>query len=108
MNRTKVIEEIGSCPKCGCAIVAYKTSNYKRFAKCESCGASYSLPKSGKLSNSAELCPKSGVPVLIVEKAHQPAYFWADCPCFACVGFDKCAKIKELTQEFKELKVYGY
>ncbi|MHA2010058.1 MAG: hypothetical protein ACXABO_21095 [Promethearchaeota archaeon] len=102
------IEEIGSCPNCDCTVSMFKTSNYKRFAKCEICGMSYPLPKSGKISNSSLLCPKQNVPLLIIEKPNQRAYFWADKPCFSCVAFDKCERVKELVLEFSELQVYGY
>jgi ssDNA-binding Zn-finger/Zn-ribbon topoisomerase 1 len=102
------IKEIGNCPKCECSLTIFKTANYKRFAKCEACGVSYALPKRGKLSNSAVRCPQSGFPILIVEKADQKTYFWADQPCFSCVKLDKCRAIEELETEFKELEVYGY
>jgi len=102
------IEEIGTCPGCGCSISSFKTGNYKRFAKCEVCDMSYALPKSGSLSNSALICPQSKFPILIVEKKDQKAYFWADGPCFSCIEFDRCSPIKELIEEFTELKVYGY
>lgn len=69
---------------------------------------SYSLPKRGTISNSAINCPRSGFPILIVEKEQQKAYFWTDQPCFSCVAFDKCNAIEELVNEFKELEVYGY
>ncbi len=69
---------------------------------------SYSLPKRGKISNSAIICPRSRVPILIVEKEQQKAYFWTDQPCFSCVAFDKCNAIEELVNEFKSLEVYGY
>jgi len=69
---------------------------------------SYSLPKRGTISNSAIICPRSRVPILIVEKEQQKAYFWTDQPCFSCVAFDKCNAIEELVNEFKELEVYGY
>jgi hypothetical protein len=102
------IEEIGTCPGCGCSISSFKTGNYKRFAKCEVCDMSYALPKSGSLSNSALICPQSKFPILIVEKKAHKAYFWADGPCFSCIEFDRCSPIKELIEEFTELKVYGY
>lgn len=104
----RILEEIGQCPNCGCSLEIFKTSNYKRFVKCEGCGTSYALPKKGKLSNSALECPKSKVPLLIVERLTQPAYFWSDQPCFSCINYDHCEVIKELVKEFKELKVYGY
>jgi len=104
----KKIEEIGTCPNCDCSIYIYKTNNYKRFAKCEICGYSYPLPKRGSISNSAMLCPQKRVPILIVEKKDQKAYFWADCPCFTCIKIDNCEQIKELIGEFEDLKVYGY
>ncbi len=102
------IEEIGTCPNCGCSIYSFKTNNYKRFAKCEICGFSYALPKRGSISNSALLCPERGVPILIIEKKDQKAYFWTDGPCFNCVRSDNCINVKDLIIEFKELKVYGY
>ena len=102
------IEEIGMCPNCDCSIYIYKTNNYKRFAKCEICGYSYALPKKGTLSSSALICPSKNVPILIVEKEGQKAYFWTDRPCFTCLNMDNCERIKELIAEFKELKVYGY
>lgn len=102
------IEEIGICPNCDCSISIYKTNNYKRFAKCEICGLSYALPKRGSISNSALVCPLRELPILIIEKTDQKAYFWADGPCFSCVEFDKCENIIELEKEFKELNVYGY
>ncbi|MFX0031012.1 MAG: hypothetical protein ACFE8B_17490 [Candidatus Hermodarchaeota archaeon] len=104
----KKIKEIGTCPNCDCTLSMFKTNNYKRFVKCEICGMSYSLPKSGSISNSAMLCPRSDIPILIVEKPQQKAYFWTDQPCFNCVAFDKCEIITELANEFKELEVYGY
>lgn len=102
------IEEIGTCSNCNCSLIIYKTKNYKRFVKCEICGISYPLPKRGKISNSALLCPRKNVPILIVEKPSQKAYFWADIPCFSCVNTDNCTRVKELISEFTELKVYGY
>ena len=102
------IEEIGVCPNCDCSICIFKTNSYKRFAKCEICGLSYALPKRGSISNSALECPNSKIPILIVEKNDAKAYFWADKPCFSCLRFDSCKAIKLLTEEFKELEVYGY
>lgn len=102
------IKEIGICPHCECSLTIFKTSNYKRFVKCEACGMSYALPKRGKISNSAIQCPRSNVPVLIVEKPQQKAYFWSDQPCFGCIKFERCDIIEELENEFKELEVYGY
>jgi ssDNA-binding Zn-finger/Zn-ribbon topoisomerase 1 len=104
----KKIEEIGICPNCNCSILIYKTRNYKRFAKCEICGLSYPIPKRGSISNSALICPKSNLPILIIEKKDQKAYFWVDCPCFSCIEFDKCTPVNQLVKEFTELKVYGY
>jgi len=102
------IEEIGICPNCSCSISTFKTNNYKRFAKCEICGLSYALPKRGTISNSALTCPTRKLPILIVEKKDQKAYFWVDGPCFSCVEVDKCQPVKELIKEFADLKVYGY
>ncbi len=102
------IEEIGICPNCDCSLMIFKTNNYKRFVKCEICGMSYPLPKRGKISNSAFLCPRKNVPILIIEKPSQKAYFWADMPCFTCVDTDNCEKKQELISEFTELQVYGY
>ena len=104
----KKVEEIGICPNCDCSIFIYKTNNYKRFAKCEICGFSYPLPKRGSIEISALVCPEKNVPLLIVEKKDQKAYFWADQPCFGCVHVDSCEPIKDLKLEFEELKVYGY
>lgn len=86
----------------------YKTNSYKRLVKCAICELSYPLPKKGKINNSALLCPRSQVPVLIVVRTNQPAYFWTDQPCFSCIDFDRCTIIQELKTEFTELKVYGY
>ena len=104
------IKEVECCPSCGSSLIIWKTNNYKRFIECENktCGVSYSLPKRGKLSNSAMRCPEKGFPILIVEKTDQKVYFWADQPCFTCVKFDKCGVVHELENEFKELEVYGY
>ncbi|MFX1499198.1 MAG: hypothetical protein ACFFBH_16905 [Promethearchaeota archaeon] len=102
------LDEIGICPQCQCSLSIYKTSNYKRFVRCEVCETSYALPKKGNISNSALDCPRTKFPILIVEQHHLPAYFWTDKPCFSCIDFDRCAVIKELKLEFKELKVYGY
>ena len=102
------LEEIGICPNCSCSISIFKTNNYKRFAKCEICGLSYALPKRGTISNSALVCPIRELPILIIEKNDQKAYFWVDGPCFNCVDRDSCHKVNELIQEFEELKVYGY
>ncbi len=102
------IEELGTCPNCECTISMFKTNNYKRFAKCEICEMSYPLPKRGKISNSSLLCPREKVPILIVEKEKNKAYFWADKPCFSCIDFDRCKLIQELVSEFTELQVYGY
>ena len=104
----KQIQEIGTCPSCQCSLMIYKTNNYKRFVKCDACGASYPLPKKGKISNSALECPKGKFPLLIVERSNQPAYFWSDQPCFNCIDYDKCSEVKVLVSEFKELQVYGY
>ncbi len=104
----KKIEELGICPNCDCTVYLYKTNNHKRFAKCEICGLSYALPKRGSINNSALVCPQSGFPLLIIERPDQKAYFWADKPCFSCIGIDSCQPIKELIEEFKELEVYGY
>ncbi|MBN1801095.1 MAG: hypothetical protein JW891_06270 [Candidatus Lokiarchaeota archaeon] len=104
----KKLEEIGTCPKCDFSIFSYKTTQYKRFAKCSNCGTSYSLPKRGKLLNSALTCPIRNFPILIVDRNEGRAFFWADQPCFNCVHYDKCEPISELVSEFKELEVYGY
>ncbi|NVM43853.1 MAG: hypothetical protein HWN79_02960 [Candidatus Lokiarchaeota archaeon] len=104
----KKIEEIGTCPECMCSLNIYKTSNYKRFVKCDICETSYPLPKQGKVSNSALECPKNGFPLLIVERPNQSAYFWSDQPCFTCIDYDRCPIVKDLIAEFKELQVYGY
>ncbi|HEC39004.1 MAG TPA: hypothetical protein ENI29_12265 [bacterium] len=102
------IEEIGICPQCSCSISIFKTNSYKRFAKCEVCEMSYALPKRGKISSSGLICPRQKVPILIVEKPSQKAYFWADQPCFTCIDADKCEQTSELVSEFKGLQVYGY
>ena len=104
----KKVEEIGICPNCGCSIFIFKTKNYKRFAKCEICGFSYALPKSGKISNSSEICPKRKLPVLIINKKDQKAYFWSDGPCFTCIDYDKCNIIKEMKLEFEQIGEYGF
>jgi len=104
----KELKEIGTCPNCNCSIMMYRTSNHKRFAKCEICGNSYSLPKQGKIDNSAIICPTNKYPILIIQKNNNKAYFWTDKPCFTCVSFDKCKPIKELKNEFKEMSVYGF
>lgn len=104
----KEIKEIGVCPNCDCELIMFKTNNYRRFVKCGICGMSYSLPKRGAISNSAITCPRSRLPILIVEKDQQKAYFWTDQPCFSCIAFDKCKAIEELVNEFKELEVCGY
>jgi len=104
----KKIEEIGICPNCECSLSIFKTNNYKRFVKCEICDLSYPLPKRGKISSSALICPKSNFPLLIVERPNQKAYFWTEQPCFTCIESDRCNQLKELIMEFKELKVYGY
>jgi len=69
---------------------------------------SYALPKRGSISNSALICPQTNIPVLIIEKLNQKAYFWADRPCFDCIKCDKCTVIKDLIDEFTALEVYGY
>ena len=69
---------------------------------------SYALPKRGKLSNSALICPRSEFPVFIVDRPNQKAYFWTDQPCFTCIQYDKCSVTKELILEFKGLEVHGY
>ena len=102
------IKEIGTCPNCDCTLTLFKTSNYKRFVKCEICGLSYAVPKRGIISNSLLQCPKHKVPILIIEKPDQKVYFWADQACFGCVAVDNCERIEELVSEFKDLKVYGY
>ncbi|MEJ2249640.1 MAG: hypothetical protein P8Y97_08275 [Candidatus Lokiarchaeota archaeon] len=102
------LEEIGVCPNCDCSLVIYKTRNYKRFVKCEICGLSYPLPKRGSIENSALICPKKQVPILIIEKKDSKAYFWGDKPCFDCIHQDNCEELKKLKLEFKELGVYGY
>ncbi|MBD3195373.1 MAG: hypothetical protein GF317_09975 [Candidatus Lokiarchaeota archaeon] len=102
------IEEIGDCPKCECSIMMYKTSSYKRFAKCEICGNSYPLPKRGNIEETGKKCPVRSFPLLLVQKGNRKAYFWTDRPCFTCQYIDKCKVVKELQEEFKDLKVYGY
>ncbi|MFX1356696.1 MAG: hypothetical protein ACFFA8_05365 [Promethearchaeota archaeon] len=104
----KQIDEIGICPNCECSLIVYKTNNYKRFVKCDVCETSYPLPKRGKIINSALTCPKTSFPLLIIEKPHQKPYFWSDQPCFSCIAYDKCELVQELTNEFKNMKVYGY
>jgi primosomal protein N' len=104
----KKLAEIGSCPNCDCSISIFKTQNYKRFAKCEVCGTSYALPKRGTISNSALLCPRSNLPLLVVDRRDHKAYFWTDQPCFNCVQFDRCEMVKDLISEFKELNIYGF
>ncbi|MFX1419602.1 MAG: hypothetical protein ACFE9N_11840 [Promethearchaeota archaeon] len=69
---------------------------------------SYALPKRGTISNSALICPKNSLPLLIIDRKNQQAYFWTDQPCFSCVQYDKCERVKDIISEFKELKVYGY
>ncbi|MBY8981716.1 MAG: hypothetical protein KGD57_02120 [Candidatus Lokiarchaeota archaeon] len=105
MKKTK---ELGFCPNCNCSIILHKTSNYKRYAKCEICGNSYPLPKRGKISNSALTCPLRNYPILIIENKDKKAYFWADSPCFDCINNDNCKPIQELINEFIEMEVYGY
>ena len=102
------LEEIGECPKCHCSLTIYKTTNYKRFVKCDVCGISYPLPKRGSISTSALECPQTGFPVLIIDRTNHKAYFWSDQPCFNCIQYDNCEIIRNLILEFKELKVYGY
>jgi len=104
----KRLEEIGTCPNCECSISMFKTSNHKRFAKCDACGISYALPKRGELFNSVLTCPKRHFPILIVERKGQQAFFWADQPCFNCIAYDNCQPIRELITEFKDLEVYGF
>ncbi|TXT58884.1 MAG: hypothetical protein BAJALOKI1v1_1530003 [Promethearchaeota archaeon] len=106
----KKIEEIGECPKCGCALIMYRTSNKKRFAKCDcdECQTSYAVPKWGKIHSSALLCPVHNFPILIVQKSGTKAYFWTDRPCFTCTNYDKCEPIQSLEKEFTELEVYGF
>ncbi len=104
----KQLDEIGTCPKCDFPIYIYKTSQYKRFAKCEGCGPLYPLPRSGLLSNSILTCPLRRFPILIVSKKGTKAYFWSDQPCFSCTHFEKCTPINELIEEFTELEVNGY
>jgi hypothetical protein len=108
IRKMRKLTEIGICPHCECSISIFKTSNYKRFAKCEVCGNSYALPKRGILENTALYCPKSKIPLLIVGKQGQKGYFWTDQPCFNCVSYDACPPIKELIIEFTELQVRGY
>jgi ssDNA-binding Zn-finger/Zn-ribbon topoisomerase 1 len=102
------IEELGSCPKCDCSIIMYKTRSYKRFAKCDVCEISYPLPKRGSISNSALVCPKTKFPILIVEKRNSKAYFWSDRPCFTCTEMRNCGPVKTLEEEFAALEVHGY
>jgi len=104
----KELQEVGTCPSCECSLIMYKTTNYKRFIKCDVCGLSYALPKKGKISNSALDCPKSHFPLLVIERLNQSAYFWTDQPCFSCIDYDRCIVLKSLIKEFKELRVYGY
>lgn len=102
------LEELGECPECGDQLIMFKTSSYKRFAKCESFKNSYPLPKRGNIHNSMLCCPVKGYPILIVQKSNSKAYFWADKPCFNCFNSDKCEQVQSLIQEFEELEVYGY
>ena len=102
------LQEAGVCPNCNCSLTIFKTTNYKRFVKCEVCGISYPLPKKGSISTSALECPQTGFPVLIIDRKDQKAYFWSDQPCFNCSKYDNCEIIKSLICEFKDLKVYGY
>ncbi len=102
------LDEIGTCPQCDGSLMIFKTKNYKRYVKCDNCGLSYALPKRGNLSNSALLCPRSGIPILIVDRPNQKAYFWSDQPCFTCIQYDKCPVTAELIVEFEELEVHGY
>lgn len=107
----RAVTSLGECPKCEAAeIVLYKTKSYKRFAKCESeeCNFSYPLPKAGKIENTTLLCPKIGIPILLVIKTDSKNYFWTESPCFTCREFSQCSPINELKAEFKELKVHGY
>jgi len=102
------LDEIGICPNCDCSLSIFKTQNYKRFVKCEICDFSYALPKRGSIDNSALICPKNKVPILIINKKNQKAYFWTEQPCFSCVKYDKCELIQDLISEFEELEVHGY
>ena len=105
----KKIKELGTCPKCSFSLYIYKTNNYKRFAKCDNCKLSYSLPKRGSISNSALTCPQKGFPLLIVEKSNnEKPYFWSDRPCFTCTKIETCVPRNDLITEFKELEVFGY
>ncbi|TFG24940.1 MAG: hypothetical protein EU533_01620 [Promethearchaeota archaeon] len=104
----KLLDEIGTCPICEFSLMMYKTNNYKRFVKCDSCGVSYPLPKRGKISNSALTCPKSNFPVLIVTQPNRKSFFWADQPCFTCIKFEKCEVVELLISEFTALGVNGY
>ncbi len=105
MNKS---EELGFCPNCNCSIILHKSKNYKRYAKCEICGNSYSLPKRGKISNSALICPLRRYPILIIEDQDKKAYFWSDIPCFDCFTYDSCKPVQELIEDFIEMEVYGY
>ena len=104
----RALEEIGTCPQCECSLMIYKTKNYKRFVKCDVCGISYALPKAGKIEGSGLRCPKSGFPILIIQKKGQRCYFWADGPCFDCIDASSCEPMNALIKEFEDLKVYGY
>ena len=102
----RVLFEIGECP-CGLSIMAFKTSNHKRFAKCEDCGFFYSLPKAGSIEHSGLKCPKTNIPVLIIKPSNhsrikKKAYLWAEGPCFTCTEQDKCEVHKDMLEEFIE------
>ncbi|MFX1375180.1 MAG: hypothetical protein ACFFA0_05155 [Promethearchaeota archaeon] len=102
------IKEIGTCFNCNISFTMFKTNKYKRFVKYEICGMSYALPKQGSISISTIKCPRSNIPILIVEKNQQKTYIWMYQPCFNCIKSEKCEIIKELIPGFKELEVYGY
>ncbi len=104
----KKIEEIGTCPICESILFLYKTSNYKRFVKCEACGISYPVPKRGKIEISGLNCPKSNMPLLIIEKKEGKSYFWAAEPCFNCLTRSSCESVQLLIKEFEELNIHGY
>ena len=77
---------IGKCPKCKDGILMLRQGKYGRFIACTNnpeCNTTYSLPKSGFVKNSENLCPQCNFPmILIIRKGKKPQEVCInhDCP----------------------------
>ena len=94
---------IGKCPKCKDGILMLRQGKYGRFIACTNhpeCNTTYSLPKSGFVKNTENICPKCNFPMIsIIRKGKKPQEVCinADCPGKKAeeIKDEKCPKCNE-------------